>query len=1146
MIDSIQNPLRFRFFHFLIPMIIALLGTSSYGQLLRWNTYANLGTETTEPSTFNNTNINPSDLSLGIGILPQANANRFGGVGWFDTGNTAAGSTLAQAIAGNNYIQFTVMPKSGYSFTLTALNFYWDTSATGPKNLALRSSIDNYTTNLAVVAPYSGAIVTENTFTITALANISTPTTFRIYGYGATSAIGTGGLDVSNNSTNVQLNGTTACFSSVNTISPSTGPGGTEVTITATVNDLIAATASLNGTALAVTQISPTKIKVVVPPGANSGNITTTNNQGCTTSNAFTVLQNSGSGCQGGNVASDLFISEVTDATAGGLTYVELYNGTGTTVNLAAYSLKIAFNGAAYTTTVALNNFNLLNGRTYVVSLGSDNACSVPGGSGSFANQVGPVAAGINYIVGQNDHIGLFKNTTLIDSFGVFGSVNWADGLGLGDRGATFRRKNTVVAPKPVFNAADWNINNWEGTGTASCSTNDYSDIGFFNFLSGLPPTITRQPSFVPSCESTTLKVVATEGFPGGNPLAYQWFVLAPTATNWVAVTNSAVYSGATTETLSINNLVGLHGYQYYAQVRENGLSCYTASATVKVEEPATVTWNGIAWSPSPPSESKIAVINGNYNTAANGSFDSCNLIIKATKNLMISPSQYVTVQNNLTVEAGASLTVQTTGSLIMANDTGIVTNAGTMKVEKTTSSFEKNDYIYWSSPVIGSTIGSVFSEWRTDYSFTFNTANFIDLNNDSFDDALPSAWTNTGTAAIMVPGKGYAIRTPSSGTFPRTANVLFNGKFNNGLISVPLALSGNAANANDDFNLIGNPYPSAISATAFIQNNPTISGTLYFWTHVADISPTNPGPNALDFTPSDYALFNLTGGTRASLTGSAFPLGFIASCQGFMVEAVTASNVVFKNGMRSKAYPNTQFFRNSNQVLVADEGTIKNRIWLNLKNAEGLFSQQLIGYSRNTTTGIDQNYDGRVKPSRNFVSFYSLIDGEPFRIQARSNFNDDDVVPLGYFSAVAGLFTIGIDQVEGVLKNANTQIFLEDKQLNIIHDLKQEEYVFTTEAGTFDNRFALRYNNILSTDTNSFPQNTVVVAADTKLLKIKSSNLEIESVVVYNISGRVIYNVKKVNNLYFEISGINRIIQTLIVQVKMTNGTTVSKKILF
>jgi len=134
---------------------------------------------------------------------------------------------------------------------------------------------------------------------------------------------------------------------------------GTEVIVMAAANNLTGATVSFNEVAAtSVTQISATQIKVLVPLGATSGNLATTNAQGCTVTNTFTVINSVSSTCQGGNVAPDLFISEVTDATTGGLSYIEIYNATGSAINMNGYSIKTYFNGDTLTpNTLALSNF---------------------------------------------------------------------------------------------------------------------------------------------------------------------------------------------------------------------------------------------------------------------------------------------------------------------------------------------------------------------------------------------------------------------------------------------------------------------------------------------------------------------------------------------------------------------------------------------------------------------------------------------------------------------------------------------------------------------------------------------------------------------------------------------------------------------
>lgn len=208
--------------YFLLALVLAVSGAS--GQLLQWNTFANTGLETTEPSVFNNANIGPSNLVIGPGVTPTSNANRFGGNAWFNTGYTNP-STIADAVGGNEYIEFTVTPNAGFSFTPTSFVFNWDKSGTGPQNVVLRSSADGYVADLGTVAP-TGAITVQNTITISGLTNLTTATTFRLYGYGATGAAGTGGFDISSSVVNVQLNGTTASTggSSITTTTVATSP----------------------------------------------------------------------------------------------------------------------------------------------------------------------------------------------------------------------------------------------------------------------------------------------------------------------------------------------------------------------------------------------------------------------------------------------------------------------------------------------------------------------------------------------------------------------------------------------------------------------------------------------------------------------------------------------------------------------------------------------------------------------------------------------------------------------------------------------------------------------------------------------------------------------------------------------------------
>jgi hypothetical protein len=180
---------------------------------------------------------------------------------------------------------------------------------------------------------------------------------------------------------------------------------------------------------------------------------------------------------------TDLFISEFTDSNTGGLSYVEIYNGTGNTVNLSNYTLKTASNGNAYSFTLPLNNVMLANNAKYVVALGNDSSCSsIPGGDGSYASQTSG-SGSVNFVPNGNDHIGLFNGSTLIDSWGIYGSNSWAPTF-IGSEGSDFRRKNNISPlPNPTYNNNDWDIFDYAGN---VCVNNDYTNVGTYSLNTGV------------------------------------------------------------------------------------------------------------------------------------------------------------------------------------------------------------------------------------------------------------------------------------------------------------------------------------------------------------------------------------------------------------------------------------------------------------------------------------------------------------------------------------------------------------------------------------------------------------------------------------------------------------------------------------
>jgi hypothetical protein len=152
-------------------------------------------------------------------------------------------------------------------------------------------------------------------------------------------------------------------------------------------------------------------------------------------------------------------------------------------------------------------------------------------------------------------------------------------------------------------------------------------------------------------------------------------------------------------------------------------------------------------------------------------------------------------------------------------------------------------------------------------------------------------------------------------------------------------------------------------------------------------------------------------------------------------------------------------------------------------------------------------------------------------------------VIPLGFKSQLAGSYTIAINTVEGLFATANQTIYLKDNLTNSIQDLTAGNYEFATEAGTFNTRFEIVYENLLATQNPTFTENSVVVYQQAQQIVVNAGKARIAKVQVYDISGRLIATKADVNatEVRFTAGMAN---QVLLVKVTSTSGAVVTKKI--
>lgn len=562
--------------------------------------------------------------------------------------------------------------------------------------------------------------------------------------------------------------------------------------------------------------------------------------------------------------------------------------------------------------------------------------------------------------------------------------------------------------------------------------------------------------------------------------------------------------------------------------------------------------------------ENGILRISGNQTIASLSINSTAQLVVDTGASLTVTG----TLTNNGTVSCSGTITTGTqlinngaadkfvinNNGALLQNDGCITT--GNIRIIKNSNPLYRFDYTLWSAPVTGQTLRQ----------FSMGTSN------NRFYEYVSSATEDEGyyplepITTYFTPGKGFLIRMPNSittnvtgttnggTTTPEqyaagTGNYYYNGTFNGlpntGTITYPLYTEGTRYTA------IGNPYPSPINLLAFLTANSTAlneSGAIYFWRKrnnldnasyatltLADFNPNGSGNNTINATGGQDNEQYFVTGNSANWT--------IAPGQGFIVETAataTAGTVVtFNNSMRSAAPASgSQAFLKSGVDSVS-------RLRMKVTTADGDFSQMSVVYMPQGTMGLDYGYDGK-KLIESGLSLYTLAESTPLSIQARPEFEATDIVPVGFTAAQAGTYTLELSHTDGIFANGQ-KIYLHDKAEGIVRDMANGGYTFTTESGTFENRFEVQYSataNALATDAPLNVEDTVLIYAKDGAITVSSGSALIKDITVFDISGRTLYSADKLNTNTTNITKLVAATQVLLVQVGTDKGT-VTKKIM-
>lgn len=478
---------------------------------------------------------------------------------------------------------------------------------------------------------------------------------------------------------------------------------------------------------------------------------------------------------------------------------------------------------------------------------------------------------------------------------------------------------------------------------------------------------------------------------------------------------------------------------------------------TSDIPEPATL---------SAATEDNAVTISSNETTTQSTRVQS--LTIDAGVTLTVAEGHNLTVIDDLIING--TLVVESSGSLTTYSDITIGSSGSFEKKRTTTFSTTDGQYSVVGSPVAGAT-----TDVLGGFTYKYDESKTVTNLDERFELVTASE--------PMLPGDAYFSAN--------LGNISFTGTPNTGNINVDLTY--NAAGGSDaGWNLVSNPYPTAIELNSFVTSNSAITGATYFW----DDGGSDTGAR----TNADYIVVAASGtATFGSGRSGSFD-GYIRSEQGFFVEAIEAGTLTFNETMKAGTQINTDagYFRkdNSNNDLL--------RVFLEGANQT---SDLVLEVNDRATAGFDRLFDARRLNAGKEIGIYSLMGSneDSWAIQGISSNDLYGNIWLGLDIAAAGNYTLRFE--EGI----SSDLFLTDHLTGNVVNLKElSTYTFNSEANRIgEKRFSISasYSSEKALSLELEEKAFRAYFTETALVLLSKDGFENATLTAHDLQGRLLFS---------------------------------------
>lgn len=446
---------------------------------------------------------------------------------------------------------------------------------------------------------------------------------------------------------------------------------------------------------------------------------------------------------------------------------------------------------------------------------------------------------------------------------------------------------------------------------------------------------------------------------------------------------------------------------------------------------------------------------------------------------------------NTLTCNVGNFINNATTFTLLStASNTARIAPllVGTYTGEITMQRFAPGPVTGWafiSAPVTDAKI----SQWTDD----FPTSGFTGSMGSSggfisiyyYEESATGVWdsptsyvpvTNAATNSI-IPGTGCWVYLGTGLGTTSDINIDVTGTIVKGDFDfAPTNTFSGAGIANDGWNLLANPYPSAIdwdAATGWNKLN--VNNAIYIYQ--AD----------LDQFATYIAGVGVNGGSR-----------FIASSQGFYVK--TVSTPILTCTEQVKHIANPTFLRAS------ENASTNNVLRVKVSGSNNMSDEMAIRFHNEASMDFDTQLDGFKFGSSNNIMPYiaSVINDDDYSINSLPNNDLNYDIPVRIKVGIAGNYTINFDGMKEI-ENINCLLF-EDRLTGSVINLKTESSYSCFLSDTASSpRFYIKTRAALPLGANKASCNN---KADGSIV-INNPNLKTQNLVLTDISGNQVMNIE-------------------------------------